>query len=494
MTNDDMALVREYAASHSEPAFATLVESHIALVYSAALRQAGDDDLAQEITQAVFILLARKARSLGPGTILSAWLYRTTRFVAADALRTRSRRSKREMEAYMQSQVNESTEGVWKHLAPLLDEAMAGLGERDRSVLVLRFFEDKTVPEIASAMQLNEDAAQKRVTRALAKLHRHFARRGVSSTAAVMAGAMTAHSVQAAPVTLAKAVTAVAITQGAAASGSTLALINGALKIMAWTKAKAAMATVAGVLLVTGTTALAVKELHQTRPAPVAYPAQADQRVLDLLGKAQAAADNARTLTADFTYITKKPDGNKAYRSLDAGTIRLMKPNFADIRFKLTGQSGLRIVSDGQTIWTYKRQQNRFSQTPADPQGKNINAWRLIIIGGFFDVQTWIAKGIYARSSSELTYAGVETVGGTSYQVLEHKVVGTISGKACPFDQKIYFGPDGLIHRFTLDCTLDGNAGSEVAELTNIKTGETMAPGDFAFTPPPGAQEDATTP
>lgn len=100
--NDDMELVREYAARQSEPAFAALVERHINLVYSAALRQSGDAPLAEEITQAVFILLARKAETLRPDTRLSGWLYRTARYVAADALKSRRRRQHYEKEACME--------------------------------------------------------------------------------------------------------------------------------------------------------------------------------------------------------------------------------------------------------------------------------------------------------------------------------------------------------------------------------------------------------
>jgi len=103
-----MELVREFAASQSETAFATLVEWHIHHVHSAAMRQVGDVHLAEEITQSVFIVLAQKAGKLGPNTILPAWLYRATQFAAINALRAQRRRQIREQEAYMQSTLNES--------------------------------------------------------------------------------------------------------------------------------------------------------------------------------------------------------------------------------------------------------------------------------------------------------------------------------------------------------------------------------------------------
>jgi RNA polymerase sigma factor (sigma-70 family) len=252
MMTDDMELVREYARTNSEEAFAALVSRYVNLVYSVALRQARDPGVAEEVTQAVFILLARKAASLHPKTVLPGWLCRTARFVSTRALTAQYRRQKREQEAYVQSHLNEPESIAWSQVEPLLDTALAQLGEKDHDAIVLRFFQNKNLSEVGAALGASEHAAKKRVSRALEKLRKFFAKQGVVSTAVVIAGAISAHSVQAAPETLAKTITVVAAGKGAAASGSTTTLIKGALKIMAWSKVK--IAVIVGVVVLAGVT------------------------------------------------------------------------------------------------------------------------------------------------------------------------------------------------------------------------------------------------
>src|SRR5215469_14799071 len=147
MTDDDMQLVREYATNQSEQAFEELVGRYVNLVYSAAMRHVRDPHLAEEITQAAFVIFARKAGTLGAKTILPSWLHRTAVYVAADALKLQRRRERREQEAYMQSQFNEPEDEFWPQIAPLLDAAIAGLSEKDRHAVVLRFFQNKSLRE-----------------------------------------------------------------------------------------------------------------------------------------------------------------------------------------------------------------------------------------------------------------------------------------------------------------------------------------------------------
>ena len=207
------------------------------LVYSAALRHVGTAAQAEEITQAVFIILARKASGLRPDTILEGWLYETTRLTSLSFMRGERRRQFREQEAYMQSTLQESTDDLlWNQLAPLLDEAMSRLGRKDRDAVILRFFKEKSVREVATTLQVNEPAAQRRILRALEKLRKFFTKRGVSSTTAIIAGVISANSVQAAPVALAKSVIAVAIVKGVMVGGSTLILVKGTMKTMTWLK------------------------------------------------------------------------------------------------------------------------------------------------------------------------------------------------------------------------------------------------------------------
>jgi RNA polymerase sigma factor (sigma-70 family) len=264
----DMDLVREFAERNSEAAFAELVRRHINLAYSVALRFTGNSPDAQDVAQAVFIILAKKAVSLRGRTVLTGWIYETTRLTALQFLRSRTRRYQHEQEAHMQSTFeNQTADEIWPQMGPLLEEAMSRLNEKERTLLALRYFENRTSEEAASLLGIGEWAARKRSARALEKLRKYFSKHGVNSTTAIIAASISANSLQLAPMALTKSVTAAAITKGAAASASTLTLIKGALKLMAWTKMKTAVVTGAAIVLTTVTAVVATDYFEGASPS-----------------------------------------------------------------------------------------------------------------------------------------------------------------------------------------------------------------------------------
>ncbi len=251
--SDDHRLLAEFVRCRSENAFTELVRRYAGLVHSTAFRFCNNPHSAEEITQAVFIILARKAGTLSPRVVLSGWFYQTARLTAANFVKGEIRRRHREQEAVMQSTLHETDSTGWEKIAPLLDAAMGALGETDRNAVLLRYFENRTSSEIGVALRMNEETARKRVNRALEKLRQFFVKRGVTVSSAALSGAISASSVQPISAFMVKSISAVALAKGAAASTSTLTLVKGALKIMAWTKATTTTVVGVSVLLAVGT-------------------------------------------------------------------------------------------------------------------------------------------------------------------------------------------------------------------------------------------------
>jgi RNA polymerase sigma factor (sigma-70 family) len=228
-TLTDNQLLEAWAASGSDPAFAELVRRYLDLVYSAALRQVGDPPLAEDVVQAVFLLLARKAASLRHIATLAGWLYRSTRFTASRAIRAEARRRRHEQEAATMNptaHLSDSENSTWAQVAPLLDEAMATLAEADRNAVLLRFFQGKPIGVVGEHLGVTEDAAKKRVSRAVDKLHVLLRHRGATLSAAGLGTVLATEAVTAAPAGLAASVSASVVASVAAGSATTLGVLK----------------------------------------------------------------------------------------------------------------------------------------------------------------------------------------------------------------------------------------------------------------------------
>lgn len=313
--NDDIVLLRQFAESNSDEAFTTLVARHINLVYSVALRHVDHAHQAEEITQAVFIILVRKARQLRHAKALSSWLFQTTRLTAANFMRSEIRRAHREQEAHMQSLSHESETEVWSQVAPLLDDAVASLNENDRRAILLRFYEGKNLREVGGALGTSEDAAFQRTNRAVEKLRKFFGKRGFVVPAAALAATLSANSVHAAPTGLTTSATSAALTGSSLAAA---ALSEATLKLMTWLKVKFALGIGAAVLLAGGAVTVAVSDGNGGGSEAKGILKQVEKKYAALSSYSET------TKTVSESFMSKGRGGSSA----GAQSIKLARPNF----------------------------------------------------------------------------------------------------------------------------------------------------------------------
>jgi RNA polymerase sigma factor (sigma-70 family) len=252
--SNDSELLRQYHEERSESAFTQLVREHVNLVYSAALRESnGNEALAEDLSQAVFTELARKSSRLLGHPSLAGWLYTTVRHLAANLRRADHRRRRREVELMNELLSVDTPDQSWLQVRPVLDDALHELKEAERAALVLRFLENRSLQEVGAALGLEENAARMRVDRALDKLRKLLARRGITSTASGLATVFALGAVTPAPEGLAATLASTAVASGGVAGSTTLILA----KLMSITKV-----TVVGALVVAG---IAVPTWQQTR-------------------------------------------------------------------------------------------------------------------------------------------------------------------------------------------------------------------------------------
>ena len=271
---DSNELLAAYVNTDSGAVFTELVRRHIDLVYSAALRKVGGDShLARDVCQLVFTDLALKAQLLPPRVVLAGWLHHHTCYRAATAVRSERRRRAREQEAATMKMIDEISDHTWSRLAPLLDDALESLPQGDRSALLLRYFEGKSLAETGQALGLTDDAAQKRVSRATEKLRAYFTRRGVTTGSAALATVLTTNAVRAAPASLEITTARLSLATVAAIPVGT-ALLYKILALIMKHKTTSALAGLAVIAAIITVTRLPELNARTATPPPAASPVQ----------------------------------------------------------------------------------------------------------------------------------------------------------------------------------------------------------------------------
>lgn len=340
----DQQLLRDYAERQSESAFAELVRRHIDLVHSAALRMVCDAHLAQDVTQSAFVALAQNARQLTDRPVLSGWLHRTARNLAANVVRSDVRRRAREQEAAaMNELLSAEPEAAWEKIAPHLDAALDDLSEPDRDALMLRYFERKSAHDIAQRFGISDDAAQKRVSRAVERLREFFSKRGVAIGAGGLVVAVSANAVQAAPVALAATISQAAILAGTTVhTSSALA----ATKLIAMTTMQKVLVTAT----VTALIGAGIYQAHQT--------ARLHQQI-------HALGDQQTPLTAQIQQLQHDlSDAADRLAALQAENSQLKSNQNTAELMQLRGEVG-----------RLREANNQFSSATNDARGGMIRSW-----------------------------------------------------------------------------------------------------------------------
>jgi RNA polymerase sigma factor (sigma-70 family) len=227
---DDAQLLREYAFQGNEAAFGEIVARYTDLVYSTVLRESGCGDLAEDVAQSVFIDLARKAPSLAgrlkENDPIVGWIYRGTRHALSKRLRAEHRRHIRESQAMQEFDPVSTAETDWERLRPVLDKTLDELSEEDRQAMLLRFFQNQGFQAVGKALGISDDAAQKRVGRALEKLRARLSRQGITTTATLLSAVLSTNALQTAPAGLAARLAGASLAGAAASTGTTLTIMS----------------------------------------------------------------------------------------------------------------------------------------------------------------------------------------------------------------------------------------------------------------------------
>ena len=403
---DDAELLR-LAATGSREALAEVARRYVGFVYAAALRQVRNPHLAEDVTQAVFVILAQKVAGLKPGTLLAAWMFTTTRYAAANATKLQRRRQFHERRAAaMREQEHQTSSPSTDPIAAHLDEALAELRAADRSAILLSYLAGKNWHEVADALGTTEEAARKRVSRAVAQLRGIFARRGVATTGAAIVAAMTAST------------KASVITTGTLSTATTSSLIvKGAIHMMSWAQVKVAAAIGTAVMLGTLGAAGAMVMRQQPGktaaggaaggdPAPALVPTEIKH------GPYTATFENG--VSVELVAVSKKgdkssgwwnADGSPSQQNFNDSTSQDDQPHTHQVVIHMTGgeEPAASYVVPGAQGW---------SAQPASQGGAEIQGMKIVTFSpkgrdGAFDLTVMVASGDWETRSSKADADGI---------------------------------------------------------------------------------------
>jgi RNA polymerase sigma factor (sigma-70 family) len=342
MTESDLELLKQYARDEVEGAFAEIVRRHVNLVYSAALRQVRSPQLAEEVAQSVFTDLARNAKRLAADTILTAWLYQVTRRTAIDVVRRESRRQLREQIATEMNLMNATAED-WTQIEPLLDEAMEALDATDRTAVLLRYFEKQSFREVGERLGTTDDAAQKRVSRAVERLREFFSKRGVAVGASGLAAVISANAVQAAPAGLALTISTASTIGATSAVAATTATVT---KVIAMTTLQKSLIATA-IVVAAGAGIYEARQASQLQHAnEVLEEKRADLALqVESLQREREEASNRLALASAGTEL--KPEKNSPELLKLRGKVGMLQQTLSSISATNTPKSGIaKMMSD----------------------------------------------------------------------------------------------------------------------------------------------------
>jgi RNA polymerase sigma factor (sigma-70 family) len=371
---DSQRLLAEYATNGSEPAFRELVSRYLNLVYSTAVRLVnGDTHLAQDAAQTVFVDLARNARTLPRNVMLGGWLHRHTCFVALKMMRGERRRKSREKQAMAMNEEQDYSEANLAQVAPILDEAINQLGAEDRTAILLRFFERRDLRSVGEALGGSENAAQKRVSRALEELRGLLKNRGVAFSAAALGTVLAGGAVTAAPAGLAVTISSVALTGAAAGTGTTLTF----LKLMTATQMKLSI----GALVIAGAVTTFVIQ-HQAQEKLRADNESLRQQITQLqsdnlsLSRREAVAKLMLRLPAPHLQVSaaaeppadELPATNLIAKFLKDGVAPKLTHEQIEAYLKANGRTAANLLAAFQASGDPALMQEAMKSYPNDPQ------------------------------------------------------------------------------------------------------------------------------